>query len=139
MDSIGADQERRRSRRAVCEGEFHGLRCLRDDVCEFALVPDLDATFLEHELELVNQNLSVHAESLVPVEMFVAKVIHVCRLVVLVFERQRFEVEPFVSNALVHANCVQNAKGVRGEHDGAALDEVVGADFPDGGRNPNFV
>lgn len=39
--------------------------------------------------------------------------------------------EALVSDALVYANCIQNAQGDGEEHD-SAVDEAVGADFPDG-------
>lgn len=38
-----------------------------ETMCESGFVLDLDAAFVEHEFELVNQYLSVYAESFVPV------------------------------------------------------------------------
>lgn len=61
-----------------------------------------------------------------------AEVLHIGRLVVLVLGIHRLELEALVSDALVYANCIQNAQGDGEEHDSTALDEAVRADFPDG-------
>ena len=68
-----------------------------------------------------------------------AGVIYIRRLVMLVFEIQRLEVEPFVSDAVVYPDGIQNAEGVGREHDSAALDEAVGADFQYSLCNAEFV
>lgn len=67
-----------------------------------------------------------------PVELCIAEELHIGPLVVLVLGIQCLEMEAIVSDALVYANCIQNAQGDGEEHDSGALDEAVRADFPDG-------
>ena len=98
---------------------------------ELHLVFDGYTAFVKHHLELVDQDLSVDPESWIAVDLFVAEIVNVCSLLAVVFEGERAEVEAFGSDAVPDTEGVEDAEGVGGEHDGAALDERVGLHFVD--------
>jgi hypothetical protein len=110
VDSIGTNNKICPFRASICKLNADIIITFQQNPRKLFLIMNNDLSLPQHHQKLVNQHLSIYSKTLIPIQFLVTKIVLSRGLAIFVLERQSLEIEAFVSNPLVHAQVIEDAR-----------------------------